>query len=87
MTHIYASPLRVYLSLALLALAGIFCGTNLPVSLFPNSSKPVISVYIPYGSNTASEFLTSHGTYIEGKLQLISTEAAIRCKSDPASSA
>src|SRR4051812_39492529 len=75
MSRIYSSPLRVYLGLAILAIAGIFCGTQLPVSLFPNSAKPTISVYIPYGSNTPTEFMTAHGNYIEGKLQLISTES------------
>ena len=57
MKGIYASPLRVYLCLAVLALIGVFSGMRLPISLFPNSSKPVIGVDIPYGSTTADEFL------------------------------
>lgn len=75
MKSIYSSPLRVYLCLATMALAGILSGLNLPISLYPNSSKPVISVEIPYGDKTPSEFAQQHGQYLESKLQAISTEA------------
>ena len=42
MEGIYRTPLRVYLVLAILSLAGLYCAIKLPVSLFPNSSKPHI---------------------------------------------
>ena len=61
MRSLYSSPLRVYLCLGLLALIGLYSGFNLPVSLFPNSSKPTVSVGLNYGSATAEEFLSSHG--------------------------
>lgn len=74
MTKLYASPLRVYLLLGLFALAGIMCGLHLPVSLFPNSNKPTIGVWIPYGNNTPIEFLDTYGRQLEGELRGISTE-------------
>lgn len=77
MRSIYASPLRVYLCLGLLALAGIYLGTKLPVSLFPNSSKPTISVQMPYGAATAEEFLNSYGTDLEANLRKISVGRAV----------
>ena len=61
MKGLYSSPLRVYLCLGALALAGIIAGLSLPVSLFPNSSKPRVHVSISYGSSTASEFLDVYG--------------------------
>ncbi len=71
---IYASPLRVYLSLGILGLIGIYSGLNLPISLFPNSSKPQIWVEVPYGSHTMNEFIKKHGTILEPRFQSISTE-------------
>ncbi len=73
MKSLYSSPLRVYLCLGALAIAGILAGTILPVSLYPNSSKPTVWVEIPYGNNTADEFLNSYGRELEGQLQSIST--------------
>jgi len=49
----------------MLALAGIFCGFSLPISLFPNSTKPEITVKIPYGNLTPEEFLNSYGRELE----------------------
>ena len=74
MKRLYSSPLRVYLALAICAAAGIFSGLKLPVSLFPNSSKPTIGVYITYGSQTSSEFLTINGQIFEEELRSIATE-------------
>ncbi|MCC7443030.1 MAG: efflux RND transporter permease subunit [Bdellovibrionales bacterium] len=68
----YASPLRVYLLLGLLAVAGLWAGFGLPTSLFPNSSKPQIGVWVPYGSATAQEFLASYGETLESQLQGLS---------------
>lgn len=73
MNRLYASPLRVYLFLGILALIGIYCGFKLPVSLYPNSSKPKIAVNGSYGSLNAEEFLRTYGTDLEGRLRKISS--------------
>jgi len=65
----YASPLRVYLCLGAAALAGIWAGTDLPVSLFPKSDRPVLWVGMPYGQLTADEFATTYGNSLENQLQ------------------
>ncbi|HUP58593.1 MAG TPA: efflux RND transporter permease subunit [Bdellovibrionota bacterium] len=74
MKSLYSSPLRVYLMLGAAALAGILAGTGLPVSLFPNSSKPQITVSFSYGFSTADEFLNEYGRGIEETLRAISTD-------------
>ncbi len=71
MSNIYSSPLRVYLLLGLLTLCGIFSGLSLPISLFPNSTKPEIYIHVPYGSLSSTEFLDSFGRTIESSLQSI----------------
>ncbi len=76
MKALYSSPLRVYLCLGVLAFAGIFFGLQIPVSLFPNSSKPIIIVSMPYGHLTANEFIHQHGNRLESQLRAISMDAA-----------
>jgi HAE1 family hydrophobic/amphiphilic exporter-1 len=71
LTKIYSSPLRVYLCLGFLALVGIYSGLQLPISLFPNSSKPKIHVGISYGSSTAEEFLNTYGRHLEDRFKEI----------------
>jgi hydrophobic/amphiphilic exporter-1 (mainly G- bacteria), HAE1 family len=73
MKSLYASPLRVYLLLGVLSLIGIFCGLSLPISLFPNSSKPVIQAQIPYGDMTGRQFLDSYGRNLESSLNSLNT--------------
>jgi hydrophobic/amphiphilic exporter-1 (mainly G- bacteria), HAE1 family len=68
MESIYKSPFRVYLLLGAAAIAGLISGFQLPISLFPNSSQPVISVSVPYGDMSLEEFNTSYGPLIEGPL-------------------
>ncbi len=75
MRGLYSSPLRVYLILSVLALCGIYSLTQLPISLFPNTSKPTLWVSIPYGSATPEEFLNTYGKYLEPQLRSISTES------------
>ena len=74
MSKLYASPLRVYLALAALAVWGIIAGFTLPISLFPNSSKPNIGVEIPYGSMTPSEFMNTYGDNLENYLRRITVD-------------
>ncbi len=71
MKKLYASPLRVYLIMGLLALIGIWSGTRLPVSLFPNSMRPVVHVWASYGSMTSAEFRDSMGAELESALGAI----------------
>ena len=74
MSKLYASPLRVYLLLGSLALIGIYSGLRLPISLFPNSSKPKVGIEIPYGNMTGEEFLNTYGRRLEEQVRNISTE-------------
>ncbi len=75
MNKIYSSPFRVYLIIGSLALAGIFFGSQLPVSLFPNSTKPVVWVSLKYGGVSAKEFLDTYGKTLESNLRSISTDS------------
>ena len=75
MSRLYASPLRVYLFLAAIAAAGILCGFNLPVSLFPNTSKPKVGVSVSYGGSTADDFYATFGRSLEDQLRAAGTEA------------
>jgi HAE1 family hydrophobic/amphiphilic exporter-1 len=70
---LYSSPLRVYLCLGFLALVGIYCGLKLPISLFPNSSRPTVSVRINYGNSTPEEFLNTYGRHLEDRFHDLST--------------
>lgn len=74
MSSIYRSPLRVYVALGALALCGLICGFQLPISLFPNSSKPTIMVQMSYGEMSAGEFLNTYGRHLESSLQTISVD-------------
>ena len=74
MTLLYRSPLRVYLLLGLLAAFGLYCSWTLSISLFPQSSKPVIGVRLPYGSSTPREFSHIWGSLIENRLRGLSNQ-------------
>ncbi len=69
--QLYKSPTRVYCFLAFLAAIGCYLGLKLPVSLFPNSSKPKIYVNIRYGNMTALEFQKEYGNNLESQLRTI----------------
>jgi HAE1 family hydrophobic/amphiphilic exporter-1 len=60
--------------LGVLSLVGIFSGLSLPISLFPNSSKPVVQASIPYGDTTAKDFLNSYGQSLESSLGSLNTK-------------
>lgn len=72
--RLYAEPIRVYIFLGVLGLVGILAGLGLPVSLFPNSAKPVVWTGASYGSLTASEFIESYGNDYEAALRGISAK-------------
>ena len=71
MKFLIRNPLRVYLLLGTFALVGMFCGFNLPISLFPNSSKVTVKVDIPLFSSTPNEFYQLYGSTIESQLRSI----------------
>lgn len=63
--NIYARPYRVYICFLLLMTTGIFCYYQMPVSLFPNSSKPVVVVGVPFDNYTREGFLNTYGKTME----------------------
>jgi len=71
---VFSSPFKVYLLLIGFAILGIFAGYQLPISLYPNSSKPTVYVSISYGNLTADEFRKQYGSVIESKIVAFSTE-------------
>lgn len=73
MKSIYSSPFRVYLVFALLGLLGSFSGFKLPISLYPNSSRPTIWVNSSYGHLSAKEFMHEYGNSLGSKLKNISS--------------
>lgn len=70
MESIYKSPSRVYLILGILSVIGIWSAWKLPVSLFPNSSKPTATICMNIDLAPAA-FLQSYGYDIEGQLSNI----------------
>jgi len=71
MASIFRSPLRVYLALAVLSLIGIWSAIQLPISLFPNSSKP--AAWMCIGIDLAPDaFLKTYGESIEEQIRNIS---------------
>ncbi len=72
MKSLYASPLRVYIILIGLSLLGIWSGLSLPISLYPNSSKPLVRACIGYDMS-ADTLFRSFGKDLESQLQNINT--------------
>ncbi len=74
MRSLFASPLRVYVVIGLLAILGIWAGTKLPVSLFPNSSQPNFGISLSYGSMGIDDFRRLYGERLERELAKIQTK-------------
>lgn len=68
MERIFTAPWRVYLCALLLCILGIWAGLKLPVSLFPDSSKPEVAIEIPTYPMTGEEFLQNYGSLLEGQI-------------------
>jgi multidrug efflux pump subunit AcrB len=68
---IYASPIRVYLLLAFLAAFGIWAGSTLPVSLFPNVTQPEVQISFRTHGLTPEEFRNKYGAAVEAGLKKI----------------
>ncbi|MCB9229964.1 MAG: efflux RND transporter permease subunit [Deltaproteobacteria bacterium] len=77
MNKIYSSPVRVCLCAGVLILAGIWSFFNLPVAMFPDSTRPMIYVNIPFGSLPREAFLNSYGKFIESEFRSIQTETCV----------
>jgi len=75
MNKIYSSPIRVYLCFGVFLFLGIWSYLNIPVALFPNSSKPDIGVSIPFGSLPREAFLNTYGKFIESEFKSIQTQS------------
>ncbi len=72
--NIYKNPFRVYLCFTLLAFLGVYSAMDLPISLYPNTTKPTISTGISFGGLTAKEFLENYGLGIESALKNIQNQ-------------
>ncbi len=69
MEKMYGSSIRVYLLFGLLLVVGALCYFQIPVALFPNSTKPDIGIQVPYGKMTRETFLNTYGKSIEAELK------------------
>lgn len=74
LADLYSKPLRVYLLVALLSGLGVWAGFGLPISLYPQTTQPTITVKVEYGSLSAHEFRKSYGSGLEGQLQNFRSE-------------
>ena len=66
------NPKRLFVIVAMLLAYGLYSAMQLPVSMYPASSKPEISVWIQYGTLSRDEFQREYGGQIEGKILKIS---------------
>ena len=69
MKFVFQNPLRVYLVLSILFLIGLFSSTQLPISLFPNSSKVTVRVAVPLYSMSPGDFYHDYGSRLESQLR------------------
>lgn len=73
MNEFYRSPLRTYLTFGILSLVGLWCLQQLPISLFPNSQRPLMRVCVPTQMGPEA-FLRAHGLRIEDRLRAIGSD-------------
>ncbi len=73
MRQMYARPLRVYLVMGMLAVVGVCSAFKLPISLFPNSTQPVVEVNASYGPLSGDQYRHSYGSSLEASLRKIQT--------------
>lgn len=71
MKKILENPVRILVLVGTLALLGIYCAFQLPMSLFPQSSRPKVYMSVSYGGYSAEEFIKKYGSNIEYQLQAI----------------
>ncbi|RZK69630.1 MAG: efflux RND transporter permease subunit, partial [Pedobacter sp.] len=75
MHRIYNSPIKVYVTILLVGVIGIFCFLKLPLTLFPRVSKPSIIVTMQYGSLSPSEFRSLYGSEIESGIDQLKSNS------------
>lgn len=71
MKKILENPIRLMVLVGTLAFLGIYCAFQLPMSLFPQSSRPKVYMSMSYGGYSAGEFIKKYGSNIEYELQNI----------------
>jgi multidrug efflux pump subunit AcrB len=71
MKSVYQSPKRIYLIFIALGLLGLVSGLNLPISLFPNTSKPKVWIQVDYDGMTQASFYQNYGKTFEAGLKKI----------------
>lgn len=69
--QVLKQPFRLAIIVLLIAAFGIYCGFNLPISLYPQTSKPVVEMNVSYGGYSAEEFIRKYGANIEYQLENI----------------
>ena len=67
----FLNPTRIYIAFALLMVAGIASYNSIPVALFPNATKPEISVIIPYDQTNRENFIQGEGKKLENDFKKI----------------
>ena len=65
------NPFRLFVLLILVAGVGIWSGMELPVSLYPQTSKPVVRMSVIYAGLSSEEFIRKYGATIEYQLENI----------------
>lgn len=65
----YKSGLRVYLFFLLMAIVGVLAGMKLPVSLYPNSSKPTVFVDVQLAGMSPESFYEAYGLTFESSFR------------------
>ncbi len=71
MKNLYSNPARIYFLLAFLALCGIWAGSTLPVSLFPNVQQPGVAAGFSLKGLTGEEFRSKYGSSLESGLKAL----------------
>ena len=69
---IFSHPKRLFCCLFLVAAFGLYAGFNLPISMYPASSKPTVNMWVPYGTYSANDFREKIGNEIESRIKSIS---------------
>ena len=70
--NILSNPKRLFVIILVLSSFGLYCGMNLPVSMYPASSKPVVNMWVPYGTHSSDSFREDFGKTIESRIREIS---------------
>ncbi len=69
--RILQNPFRLFILVSLVALLGLWCSYKLPISLYPQTSKPVVQLGLSYGGFSSQEFIRKYGANIEYQLENI----------------